>query len=402
MKTVFAKSFTQQESIPADAIARAVDVLNSGRIHRYNVLKDEVSEVSLLEQEFATYIGSKYCLAVSSGGYALTTALRALKLKPEEPVLTNAFTLAPVPGAIAGATGKPIFIGVTSNLRIDINDLEKKAEKTKSRILVLSHMRGHIADMDSIMDVCHRHGIKVIEDCAHTLGAEWKGVKSGRHGLIGCYSTQTYKHMNSGEGGFLVSDDAEIMARATVLSGSYMLYGHHLARPSNEIFDEIKLETPNCSGRMDNLRAAILRPQLKILDENCRRWTERYNVVAAEIAKEPSIRLPKRPNEEKFVGSSIQFNLPDWSNEVIKKFIAEAAGRGVELKWFGAPQPVGFTSTYRSWTYAEPQELADTDEVLRTLCDMRLPLTFTLDDCKIIGEIIRDCAHLVSEGLRNQ
>ena len=402
MRTVFAKSFTQQESIPADAIARAIDVLNSGRIHRYNVLKDEVSEASLLEQEFATYIGSKYCLAVSSGGYALTTALRALKLKPGEPVLTNAFTLAPVPGAIAGAAGKPIFIGVTSNLRIDINDLEKKAEKTKSRILVLSHMRGHIADMDSIMDVCHRHGIKVIEDCAHTLGAEWKGVKSGRHGLIGCYSTQTYKHMNSGEGGFLVSDDAEIMARATVLSGSYMLYGHHLARPSNEIFDEIKLETPNCSGRMDNLRAAILRPQLKILDENCRRWTERYNVVEAEIAKEPSIRLPKRPNEEKFVGSSIQFNLPDWSNETIKKFIAEAASRGVELKWFGAPQPVGFTSTYRSWTYAEPQELADTDEVLRTLCDMRLPLTFTLDDCKIIGEIIRDCAHLVSESLRNQ
>ena len=177
-----------------------------------------------------------------------------------------------------------------------------------------------------------------------------------------------------------------------------------LLRPdiSQEIFDEIKLETPNCSGRMDNLRAAILRPQLKILDENCRRWTERYNVVEAEIAKEPSIRLPKRPNEEKFVGSSIQFNLPDWSNETIKKFIAEAASRGVELKWFGAPQPVGFTSTYRSWTYAGPQELTDTDDVLRTLCDMRLPLTFTLEDCKLIGEIIRDCAHLISESLRNQ
>jgi dTDP-4-amino-4,6-dideoxygalactose transaminase len=392
MTSLFSKSFTQQEPIPPEAIARAIEVMNSGRIHRYNVAKDEISETSLLEQEFASYIGVKYCLAVSSGGYALTTALRALLIKADQPVLTNAFTLAPVPGSIAGAGGKPIFVDVTSNLLIDFDDLERKAIESRAKILMLSHMRGHIADMDLLMDLCAKHQLTVIEDCAHTLGAEWNGIKSGRHGLIGCYSTQTYKHMNSGEGGFIVSDDAEVMARATIFSGSYMLYGNHIASPPKEVFENIRLETPNCSGRMDNLRAAILRPQLQHLDQNCQRWNDRYNTVAAEISDVPSIRLPYRSNSEKYVGSSIQFNLPHWSNDDIKKFLMLTYSRGVELKWFGADEPIGFTSTYKTWTYAENQYLPKSDEVLRTLCDMRLPLTFTIEDCALIGQVIRECA----------
>ncbi len=133
-------------------------------------------------------------------------------------------------------------------------------------------MRGHVCDMDRLMAICDRAGVVVIEDCAHTMGATFRGVPSGRHGRMGCYSTQTYKHMNSGEGGFLVSDDAEAMARAILLSGSYMLYARHRAAPPPEAFAGLRLETPNISGRMDNLRAAILRPQIRLLDERRDRW----------------------------------------------------------------------------------------------------------------------------------
>ena len=104
------------------------------------------------------------------------------------------------------------------------------------------------------------------------------------------------------------------------------------------------------------------------------------------------IRLPQRPAEEQFVASSIQFNLPGFSTDQIKAFLAVALERGVELKWFGADEPVGFTSRHDSWSYVEHQQLPQTDRVLSTLIDMRLPLTFCVDDCKMIGRIIRECA----------
>ena len=129
-----------------------------------------------------------------------------------------------------------------------------------------------------------------------------------------------------------------------------------------------------------------------MLEDNCRCWNERYEAVAHELANVPGLRLPQRPGNEQFVASSIQFNLPDFSKQQITGFLAAALARGVELKWFGADEPVAFTSRHDSWTYAGKQHLPQTDRVLSTLVDMRLPLTFTLDDCKLIGRIIRDCA----------
>lgn len=392
MKETFTGSFTQQEAIPESAIAAAVEVMRSGRLHRYNTATGETAETALLEQEFAQWLGVPYCLAVTSGGYALTTALRAFGLQPGEPVLTNGFTLAPVPGAIAAAGGRPVLVEVNDELVIDLDDLAGKITSSRARVLMLSHMRGHIVDMDRLKSVCDAASVAVIEDCAHTMGAAWDGVKSGRHGLAACYSTQTYKHMNSGEGGFLATSDGELMARATVLSGSYMLYGRHIAAPDEEVFRKIRLETPNCSGRMDNLRACLLRPQIGLLDENCRRWNERYEAVAHELGNVPGIRLPHRPAKEQFVASSIQFNLADAAPAQIGRFVSAAAARGVELKWFGASEPVAFTSRHDSWAYAGRQHLPQTDRVLATLLDMRLPLTFSLDDCRLVGRIIRDCA----------
>jgi dTDP-4-amino-4,6-dideoxygalactose transaminase len=237
--------------------------------------------------------------------------------------------------------------------------------------------------------LCDAAGVKVIEDCAHTMGAAWRGTPSGRHGIAGCYSTQTYKHMNSGEGGFLVSDDPDLMARATILSGSYMLYGRHHASPGPEAFEKVKYITPNVSGRMDNLRAAILRPQLADLPAQCARWNALYRVLEAGLSETPGLKLIPRPAEEAYVASSFQFLLPDWSEDKVRAVITRAAARGVELKWFGHAEPTGFTSRHDSWRYAERQSLPKTDRILSGLIDMRLPLTFSTDDAALIARIIR-------------
>ncbi|KIC48475.1 aminotransferase class I/II-fold pyridoxal phosphate-dependent enzyme [Tateyamaria sp. ANG-S1] len=384
----FTGNFTQQEPIPEAGIEAAIAVMRHGRLHRYNTGPDEQSETALLEQEFAAIVGSQYCLAVASGGYAMATALRAVGVKPGDKVLSNAFTLAPVPGAIASLGAEPVFVGVTESLTIDLDDLEAKL--SEARVLLLSHMRGHICDMDRLMRMCDAAGVTVIEDCAHTMGAAWNGTPSGRHGAIGCYSCQTYKHVNSGEGGFLVADDPHLAAKAVMLSGSYMLYERHLAAPPKEAFDDIKYHTPNISGRMDNLRAAILRPQIADLAAQCQRWNDRYYALEEGLRDTPGLTVIDRPEQEIIVGSSFQFLLLDWAASAVRDVVAKCAARGVELKWFGAPEPVAFTSRYDSWRYAPSKPMAASDRVLAGIVDLRVPLTFSLEDCALIARIIRD------------
>ncbi|TCP58658.1 dTDP-4-amino-4,6-dideoxygalactose transaminase [Rhodovulum bhavnagarense] len=386
----FTGSFTQQEPIPEDAIAAAVEVMRHGRLHRYNTAPGEISETARLEAEFAAFTGARYCLAVASGGYALACALRCLGVAPGDPVLTNAFTLAPVPGAIASLGAHPVFVEVTETLVIDLDHLATQIAASGARVLLLSHMRGHICDMDRLMMLCDAAGVRVIEDCAHTMGASWGGVPSGRHGVLGCYSTQTYKHLNSGEGGLIVGDDADLMARAVLLSGSYMLYDRHDAAPPATAFEGLRLDVPNVSGRMDNLRAAILRVQLRALPDRVARWTRLYAAMERGLHGTPGLRLIGSPPQATHVGSSFQFLLPGWEGARIQTLLGACAARGVELKWFGAARPSGFTSRYDHWHYADPAPLPRTDRVLAELLDMRLPLTFTPQDCAQIARIIRD------------
>lgn len=388
----FAGSFTQQEALDETIIAAAADVLRTGRLHRYNLVKGEVSHAARLEQAFAAYQGARYCLACASGGYALAIALRAAGLEHGDGVLTNGFTLAPVPGAIASAGGKPVLVEITEDMVIDLDDLERKARTSGAQFLALSNMRGHLADMDRVTELVRAHDLILIEDCAHTMGAAWNGTRSGNFGLAGCFSTQTYKHLNAGEGGLLTSNDPEFMARAIMLSGSYMFYERHGAAPPAEVFERIRLETPNMSGRMDNLRAAILLPQLDRLDDAIARWNERYRAVEQGLAGVEGLVLRHRPAAEAYVGSSIQFRLPGIAGHAASAFVEDAKALGVDLKWFGADDPVGFTSTHHSWHYVAAQSLPQTDHVLSSLFDMRLPLTFSIEDCRQIAAIITHCA----------
>ena len=387
----FDKPFTQQEPISEAAIARAVEIMRTGRLHRYNVAEDEISEASLLEQEYAAWQGARYCLACTSGGQAIQIALRAAGVKPGDAVLANAYTLAPVPGALHAAGARPVLVEIDQDWHTDLADLEAKAEASGAKFFLLSHMRGHIADMDAVVEICERRRLVLIEDCAHTMGAHWNGVRSGNHGRVACFSAQTYKHINSGEGGLLTTDDPELAARAIVHSGSYMLYGRHGAAPDEETFRRVRLDSANLSARMDNLRAALLRPQLAVVDENFVRWNERYGVLEQGLRRSPHLRLPERRQHEAFVGSSIQMQTPGLDRVAILRFVAACAERGVELKWFGDDEPRAFTSRYDSWRYlGEVPELPQTLAVLAHTLDMRIPLTFTTEDCAEIAGIVVD------------
>jgi dTDP-4-amino-4,6-dideoxygalactose transaminase len=388
-KLQFTKAFTQQEAIPEQAKQRVMELLDSGRLHRYNTVGNELSDAAMLEQEYAQYQGRKYCLACTSGGYGIHIALRAMGLQVGDEVLTNAYTLAPVPGAIHAAGGKPVLVEIDENYHLDLADLKAKAKASNAKILLLSLMRGHIPNMQQLMTLCNELGIKVLEDCAHTMGASWNGIKSGNFGQVAAFSLQTYKHMNTGEGGLVVTDDAEIAARLIMHSGSYMLYERHGAAPAPEVFENIRLVSANMSGRMDNMRAALGLAQLPNLDKNCERWNHRYNLLNAAIGAVSGVDIPTRDKRESFVGSSIQFRPTALKMDQMPDFIAACAAQGVELKWFGESQPKAFTSRYDSWRYISPMpHLPSTLEALDRTLDLRVPLTFDDEDCLLIGAVI--------------
>ena len=385
----FDKPFTQQEPIPEEGIARALDIMRTGRIHRYNLAGDEIGEVAALEQEYAKWQGQDYCLATTSGGTAIQLALRAAGVTPGDLVLANAYTLAPVPGAIYNVGGKAVLVEIDQDYHIDLADLEAKAATTGARFLLLSHMRGHIADMDAIMKIASQYNITVIEDCAHTMGAKWRGIRSGNFGHVAAFSTQTYKHMNSGEGGLLTTNDPLIAAKAIIMSGSYMLYERHGARPDAEVFLSIRTHMPNFSCRLDHLRAALIRSQMAVLDDNIERWNRLYQRLDQNLRHIDGVSLPQRAQEEFYVGSSIQFRVDKLHTSAIPEFLQKCGARGVDLKWFGADRPVAFTSRYDSWEYlGEQPELPATKHALDKTIDMRVPLTFDQDDCDIITQII--------------
>jgi dTDP-4-amino-4,6-dideoxygalactose transaminase len=390
----FGKDLSTPEAIPEAAIERAVALMRSGRLHRYGEQGSGFPEPSLLEQEYAAYIGTKYCVAISSCGAAMFIALRAAGVKAGDKVLTSTFTLAPVPGAIAHAGAHAVLVETTSEYTTDLADLEQKAKASGAKVFLISHMRGHITDMQAVREIGDRLGILIIEDCAHTMGAKWDGKFTGTWGQIGCFSTQTYKHINSGEGGLLVTDNEDVAAQAILMSGCYMMYDQHILRPSAEVFERWKYVTPNFSMRMSNLAAALLRPQIALIANRGERWNNIYAQLERALSGAHGLILPVRHPKEQFVASSIQFTL-NFNSAQIERFLAECDLRGLYIKWFGKSTPIAFTSNYEHWHYLPEQApMEHSIQVLGQLFDLRTPLSLTAEDCELIGKIVTTSAKI--------
>jgi dTDP-4-amino-4,6-dideoxygalactose transaminase len=392
----FGKDLSTPEPIPEAAIEQAVALMRSGRLHRYGEQGSGYPEPSLLEQDYAAYVGSKYCIALSSCGAAMFIALKAVGVKPGDKVLTSTFTLAPVPGAIAHAAAEAILVDTSADYMTDLVDLERKAATSGAKVFLLSHMRGHIADLSAIRAICDKHGVTIIEDCAHTMGAKWDGQHTGTWGKVGCYSAQTYKHINSGEGGLLVTNDDDVAAQAILMSGCYMMYDQHLLKPGPEVFERWKYVTPNFSMRMSNLAASLLRPQIGQLADRGRRWNHIYAALERELVTSDFISVPIRDSREEFIASSIQFSL-HLKPLQIERFLKECALRGLYIKWFGTPKPIAFTSNYEHWHYlADKPDIPSSKAILDQLLDLRTPLSLTDEDCVLIGKIVSKAALLAA------
>ncbi|WP_093993679.1 DegT/DnrJ/EryC1/StrS family aminotransferase [Flavimaricola marinus] len=371
------------EPIPQAAMAEVTRILNSGDLFRYT---SENSPVSLLEAEFAAKLGAKYALAVSSCSAALFLSLKALGLPRDARVLIPAFTFAAVPSSIVHADCVPVLCECADDYRIDMADFAAKLPTVEA--VIISHMRGHTSDMDAIMALCDAAGVPVIEDAAHSLGTTWAGRNIGTIGRIGCFSFQSYKLLNAGEGGIMITDDPDLIARAVIMSGAYE---HNWKKHAvlHDAFAKWQNQLPLYNMRLNTLSAALIRPQLDELDRRVRDGRRNHDHVAALLNASPWITVPAPLPPEERAPDSIQFNLDGLSAAQTEAFVAAAARNGVKVQVFGLT--TDNARAFWNWQFlGETPDLPQTRAMLIKACDVRLPARLTIAECDLIAGVLTE------------
>ena len=375
------------EPIP-DAARTEIDrLLTSGDLFRYTAA--EGAPVALLEQEFADLMGSRYALAVASCSAALFLSLKALDLPRGANVLIPAFTFAAVPSAVVHADLTPVLVEVGDNYRVDMDDFATKLDNAAA--VLISHMRGHTSDMDAIMALCDARQIPVIEDAAHSLGTKWNGRNIGTIGKVGCFSFQSYKLVNAGEGGILITDDPELAARCVIMSGAYeQNWKKHPGLQNSYMYWQNKL--PLYNMRMQNLSAAVIRPQLPLVAARVAKGRAGHDRVADQLNAQPHFAVPAPLPNEARAPDSIQFNLiGDWTDAQALRFQALAKDRGVTVQVFGLSE--GNARAFWNWEFLGPApDLPKTRAMLMRACDVRLPTRLTEAELDYIATALMSSA----------
>lgn len=212
-------------------------------------------EVEAFEEEYATFHGSGItCAGVANGLDALILAVRALGIGEGDEVIVQGNTyIASVMGiSINGAT--PVFVEPDEHHQIDVSKIEA-AITPKTKAVMVVHLYGHICDMDKVSEICKKHGLKLVEDCAQAHGAKWNGKLAGTFGDAGCFSFYPSKNIGAfGDAGAVISSDPELIGKIKVLRN----YGSG-RRYYNEVV--------GVNSRLDEIQAALLRVRLKYIDE---------------------------------------------------------------------------------------------------------------------------------------
>ncbi len=283
----------------------------------------------------------------------------------------------------------PVLVEVGEDYRIDLADFEAKLSDADA--VMISHMRGHTSDMDRIMELADAAGLPVIEDAAHSLGTVWGGRNIGTIGKVGCFSFQSYKLVNAGEGGILITDDPEIAAKAVIMSGAYEENWKKHPGFQNS-FCQWQNKLPLYNLRMQNLSAAVIRPQLPEVARRVRDGRRNHDHVAGVLDASGLMRVPAALGPEERAPDSIQFNLAgDWTDAEALAFQREAKARGVSVQVFGLSE--GNARAYWNWQFlGDLPELPRTRAMLMRACDVRLPARLTVPELDFIANALVDAA----------
>jgi 8-amino-3,8-dideoxy-alpha-D-manno-octulosonate transaminase len=278
-----------------------LDVLDSRQPFRwYGPGTKPPRKVLALEKELASRMQARFALAVSSGSTALQTALAALEIGPGDEVILPAWTWYSCYNAIVLAGALPVFAEVDESFNIDPGDLESKITP-QTRAVMAVHLLGAACDMDRVLAITRRHAIKVVEDCAQSLGASYKGRPVGSLGDVGMYSMQINKTITAGEGGAVVTSDPLLFERAS----RYHDLGS-LRPPHESLLGGAKLTSfAGNQFRMNEFSGGVLLAQLRKLDTIVAALRSAARRVREGVADLPGLRMRPTPDSEGDLGAQL-------------------------------------------------------------------------------------------------
>jgi dTDP-4-amino-4,6-dideoxygalactose transaminase len=240
--------------------------------------------VQNFEKSAASFVNSKYAIAVNSGTAALQAALYALDIKKGDEVLVPSFTFVATANAVISTGAKPVFVDILKeNFTIDPNDLEKKITK-KTRAIIPVHLYGNVALIERLSEISKKYNIPIVEDSAQSLGSTYKRKHTGTFFEMGCYSMYPAKVMTAGEGGFVVTDNKNLRDKLLMIRNHGMVHGY-----DTRIF--------GLNLRLPEINAAIANVQMKKLPKFLKSRKNNANLLS-KLISDLKVELPiERKNE---------------------------------------------------------------------------------------------------------
>lgn len=237
-------------------------------------------EEKAFEQECAAYLGVKHAIGLNSGTDALYIALRGLGIGPGDEVITTPFSFFATAEAISHVGATPVFVDIEEDSFNLSPDLIEAVVTSRTKAIIPVHLFGRPCDMDRILAIAEKHGLNIVEDCAQSFGATWKGKQTGSMGAYGCFSFFPTKNLSAfGDGGMLTTDDDELAAKARMLRAHGSRKKYHN-------------ESVGYNSRLDEMQAALLRVKLPHIDE----WNGLRRAVAQaywdRLSSDPNLVLP--------------------------------------------------------------------------------------------------------------
>jgi len=384
------------KKINNEVVQSVINVLHKEKLFRYDCDDIEDSEVATLERDFSTYVGSTYSIAMNSCSSALFVSLLCAGVKQGDKVAMPAFTFIAVPSAIVHAGAQPVLVEVDENYVLDLDDFERKIQKGRVKALLLSYMRGRVPNLDKVLVLCEKYNVILLEDSAHSLGVLWKGKQTGTLGLSGAYSAQSYKMIDGGEGGLLVTNNKDVAFKAMLYSGCYESnWKKHFGTEESEVaLSKLVNTLPAYNFRMSNLSAAVLLPQLKTVEDRVEKLNHNYSKLAAILTKSKYIRIPEFTEGVRPAADSIQWEFMGLDFQKINTIKTKLYEKGIKIEVFTG----GNARSFWNWTYFEQHEdCLFTRDLIQRTADLRLNIGLTEGDIHFIGSTILEQVNLYDE-----
>ena len=324
-------------------------------------------------RNFAAHMGSEHALTLTSGTVALHAAMTAIGVGPGDEVLVPAYTWIATAAAPALAGAVPVLVDIDETLTIDPEDLERKIT-AQTKAIIPVHMVNAPCNMDAILNIAHRNGLKVVEDACQAVGVEYKNRKCGSFGDIGVYSFNHYKNMTIGEGGAVVTNDSRLYAR--------LMNFHDLgiwAREGYEARNEPAFLASH--SRVTEVQGAMLDVQLSRLPGSIDRLKTNRKVVEDVLTKSGGPRISPHNDVESAATLTVIFDSEEEACEYAKRPGVHRIydnSKHVYTNWDPILNHRTAHPKLNPWSWAQRQIVYDASTCARTLDIMRRSCRVTL------------------------